>query len=79
MRQLLPKQKCWREGVGSLLISNLQHMSEAKHQVVVLKALCDAPGLESYYSRIGFATDVADVDTSGLRSCYTDGEMIRCA
>ena len=56
MRQLLPMQSCWREGVGSLLITLLQQKSEARHQVVVLKALNEAPGLEKHYERIGFSS-----------------------
>lgn len=77
MRQLLPMMKCWREGVGSMLISLLQQKSEAKHTVVVLKALCEAPGLENYYERIGFSNHDADFELAGLRKYYYDGEMMR--
>jgi len=78
MRQLLPLQPCWREGVGSLLISLLQEKSEADRTVVVLKALCEAPGLETYYEKIGFTTQPTEFEDVGLRDCYTGGEMMRC-
>ena len=54
MRQLLPLLPCWKKGLASFLISLLQQKSAAEHHVVVLKALCEAPGLEGYYERIGF-------------------------
>lgn len=77
MRQLLPMQSCWREGVGSMLIALLQSKSEAKHRVVVLKALCEAPGLGDYYERIGFSSCEAAFESEGLSPYYFDGEMVR--
>jgi len=77
MRQLLPMQTVWREGVGSMLIACLQHNSEAEHKVVVLKALCEAPELETYYERIGFTHDEGEFESAGLREYYCDGEMVR--
>ena len=77
MRQLLPLHNCWKEGIASLLITLLQTHSEAEHEVVVLKALEDAPGLGEYYAKIGFSAAEAGFEDAGLQGCYMGGEMVR--
>ena len=53
MRTLLPLWTCWKDNVGSHVISLLQHQTDAEHQVVVLRALQDADNLDAYYKKIG--------------------------
>ena len=61
----------WPSFNGALASGN------AQHRVVVLKALCEAPGLDTYYERIGFSNTEAEFESAGLRPYYYDGEMVR--
>ena len=76
MRSLLPFQTCWRPAVASSLISLLQRQTEAEQQVVVLRALSDAPRLEGYYERIGFTSEQREFERAGLSESFVSGDML---
>lgn len=76
MRSLLPFQTCWRPSVASFLISLLQQHADAEQQVVVLRALSDAPRLEGYYERIGFTSEQCAFDRAGLSESFVKGDLL---
>lgn len=76
MRALMPFSTCWKENVGSLVISLLQRKASAEHEVVVLRALHDDFDLEAYYERIGFTSSATAFDEEGLSDSYRSGDML---
>ena len=76
MRSLLPVQTCWRPGVASFLISLLQRQTQAEQQMVVLRALSDAPRLDGYYERIGFTAEREAFERAGLSESFVSGDLL---